>query len=141
MKPESYFIARSIPEPNSGCWLWELQLNKQGYGRMRDGGRKLLAHRAAYATFVCDIPEGLVLDHKCRVHMCINPEHLEPVTHRENILRGEGAAARLSKQTHCKHGHEFTPENTSYIFGRWRQCKKCSLDRLKKWVAGKRSSR
>ncbi len=72
------------------CWLWTGSKN-DGYGKFRPvaNQRPVLAHRYAYELLVGPIPRDLTLDHLCRVHSCVNPEHLEPVTRRENILRGK----------------------------------------------------
>jgi hypothetical protein len=82
---------------------------------------ELLAHRLAYRALRGDIPEGLVLDHLCRNPSCVNPEHLEPVTHRINTLRGISPPAIQAKQTHCKYGHEFNEANTRWSSGKKRQ--------------------
>lgn len=107
------------PEPNSGCWLWAGAVGDHGYGTFstRDatrprGSRTLLAHRVVYEREIGPIPAGLELDHLCRMRGCVNPSHLEPVTHRENGLRGNGVGAIHAKQSHCVNGHEFTEENT-----------------------------
>lgn len=114
-----------IPEPNSGCWLWLGAINHDGYGRLRIDGHSWFVHRLAYEILVGPIPKGLELDHKCRVRCCANPGHLEPVTHHENIMRGEGEAARHARKTHCKHGHRFTPENTYVDPKGYRICRQC----------------
>lgn len=75
------------------CWLWERGTNG-GYGMYWFRGRNIAAHRFAYEALVGPIPEGLELDHTCRVKRCVNPAHLEPVTHRENILRGANWGCR-----------------------------------------------
>lgn len=106
------FWDRVFPEPNSGCWLWLGNCSYQGYGSFSSGGKNRPAHRWSYERFVGLIPAGLVIDHLCRVRCCVNPDHLEPVSNRENILRGYGAPALNATKTHCIHGHEFTPENT-----------------------------
>lgn len=94
----------------TGCWLWTSAKDRDGYGTFFEGrGLEQRAHRFAYKHFVRPVPKGLVLDHLCSVKHCVNPEHLEAVTNRENILRGRRP---LGERTHCKHGHEFTPENT-----------------------------
>ncbi len=113
------------PEPNSGCWLWTggLRDKKEGYGGLGWGGKSWRSHRLVYTLLVGPIPAELDIDHKCRNRLCCNPEHLEAVTRRENILRGEGIAAARSAQTHCNKGHELTPENT-YIY-RGRNCRAC----------------
>lgn len=104
-----------LSSPN-GCWLWTGSRITSGYGRItftEDGRERLVvAHRWSYEALVGPIPDGLVLDHLCRVRHCVNPAHLEPVTQFENVMRGFGVGALASRQTHCVHGHEFTPENT-----------------------------
>lgn len=79
------------------CWRWRGSIQANGYGRFRANGKTTYAHRAAYALFVGPIPDGLGLDHLCRNRWCVNPEHLEPVTQRENIRRG--AQTKLSKES------------------------------------------
>src|SRR5690349_9784178 len=96
-------------------------------------------HRVAYERLVGPIPDGLALDHLCRVRHCINPDHLEPVTWRENILRGASEVARLAARTACSKGHEFTPENTRINNGA-RACRRCDREnkraqRIRKAVA------
>lgn len=77
--------------PFCSCWLFVEagRENRNGYGRMYWQGRELMAHRLSYEAHVGPIPDGLLLDHKCRMRCCVNPEHLEPVTVQENTLRGE----------------------------------------------------
>lgn len=110
--PAPRFWAR-VDKSSSDCWLWAGKLNNRGYGVLPVGRRSLceartaLAHRFAYELLVGPIPEGLQLDHLCRVRHCVNPAHLEPVTPRENTRR-----AAPANKTHCKYKHKFTPENT-----------------------------
>jgi hypothetical protein len=109
----------------SGCWLWTGPLNNKGYGT--HGGP--LAHRMFYIRFVGEVPDGMELDHTCRITQCVNPAHLEPVTHTENVRRGivgEVNAKRQRAKTHCKRGHEFTPENTAIDHRGHRACRQCS---------------
>ena len=112
----------SIPEPNTGCWLWTGCISESGYGSMGDTGR---AHRVSYQVHVGPIPSGKVLDHLCRVRCCINPDHLEPVTQLENVRRGR----KVDLSEKCLRGHEFSPENTRLYVrkdGRIkRQCAQC----------------
>jgi hypothetical protein len=79
--------------------------NGNGYGHAERNGIQMNAHRAAWIDRYGPIPEGLVVDHLCRNKACVNTDHLEPVTNRENLLRGVGFAATKAKQTHCIHGH------------------------------------
>ena len=72
----------------TGCWIWQRARNREGYGCIKSNGILLRAHRVAYEIVKGPIPEGLTIDHLCRVRACINPDHLEPVTGRENTLRG-----------------------------------------------------
>jgi predicted transcriptional regulator len=80
--------SRYIPEPNSGCWIWLGHIKKNGYGSLTIGEKNFQAHRLSYEAHVGKIPEDKVLDHKCKLRCCCNPDHLEPVTQRENFLRG-----------------------------------------------------
>ena len=110
------------------CWLWTSTTSTKGYGRFYLNGRTVTAHRYAYG----DIPDGLVLDHLCRVRPCVRRSHLEPVTETVNILRGFGSPALNAQKTHCKYGHEFTPENTvPNNHGRSRWCRECGRRRFR----------
>ena len=72
-----------------GCWLWQGATNRDGYGLTRPTGDKLrVAHRVIYEMLVGSVPEGMVIDHLCRVPACVNPEHLEVVTQQQNVKRG-----------------------------------------------------
>ena len=121
-------------EKTDTCWIWIAALGGgHGYGMIRspEGRKMLLAHRVAYELLVGPIPPGLELDHLCRNRRCVNPEHLEPVTHRENILRGDSPPAHQVKITHCPRGHEYTAGNT-YWQGRKRSCLRCRRDRARR---------
>lgn len=107
------FEARFIPVTESGCWLWTGAENGVGYGMFWNPFRKKMecAHRFAYEWIKGDIPKGLHLDHLCRVPCCVNPDHLECVTHRENMLRSDSMSGIYARRTHCKHGHPFSGDN------------------------------
>lgn len=106
------------------CWLYARYTDPKGYGRLKlniDGKwTTFLPHRVMYENIVGPIAKGLVLDHLCRVPSCINPEHLEPVTHRINILRGIGPTAINAKKSHCIQGHILTQGNSRRI------CQSCN---------------
>lgn len=115
---------RSEPDAN-GCWVWKAYRDRHGYGHISVYGRRsLLAHRVSYEAFVGEIPQGLTLDHLCRNRACVNPAHLEPVTARENSLRGASPAANYARQTECLRGHPFDEANT-YIWNGSRICRAC----------------
>jgi hypothetical protein len=113
------------------CWLWTASVNHDGYGKFSYKKRTFWVHRLSYLAIIGEIPEGMPLDHLCRVRNCVNPDHLEPVTNKENILRGEGPSAQNAKKTHCPQGHKYNKENTYiYKFTQKRACRMC--DKLKK---------
>lgn len=114
------------------CWQWT-GTNQNGYGIVgghRKGNWKY-CHRFSYELLRAEIPEGLHIDHLCRNKLCLNPWHLEPVTQRENNLRGMSPPAINARKTHCESGHEFTPENTLRTGPekKFRTCKACSRTR------------
>lgn len=123
-------------EPFSGCWLWNGRLNKDGYGRTADDK---LAHRVSYTLLKGAIPDGLELDHLCRVRCCVSPDHLEPVTQAENFRRSmpntqairKWTADRAARTTHCPYGHEYSAENTFLKRG-MRNCRECHRRRNRK---------
>ena len=119
-----------------GCWVWTGSVKKNGYGQFKYGGRQgkmMYPHRVMYELMVGIIPSGLELDHLCRNKLCINPQHLEPVTHRENVLRGISPPALCATKTHCPHGHEYNQKNT-YVRpdGKGKFCIVCSRGRWHK---------
>jgi len=108
------------------CWIWIACQVSQGYGRYHYQGETQSAHCVAYAALVGPIPEGMELDHLCRVRNCVNPNHLEPVTNRENVRRGSiGGATAI----HCKHGHRWTEETTRIDSSGTKRCRVCCLAR------------
>jgi hypothetical protein len=125
--PLDRFESKVIPEPNTGCWLWVGATDRNGYGSFR-GEKPLInvkPHRWSYEHFVGPIPEGLTLDHKCETPQCVNPAHLQPVTLRENILRGStNASAVNARRSLCVHGHRLVPSPFPSESGR-RRCMQC----------------
>lgn len=97
--------------PFSTCWHWLGALDRDGYAQFRLEGRAPMAHRVAYEHFVGPIGGGLEIDHLCKNRSCVNPVHLQPVPHAENVRRGD-AGKWLAQKTHCPSGHRYSPENT-----------------------------
>jgi hypothetical protein len=116
---------------SSGCWIWLGWKNELGYGWTHFNGRKESVHRTAYTILVGAVPEGLHLDHLCRQRDCFNPDHLEPVTCAENLLRGAGPSARNAHKTHCWRGHEFSESNTWLEKNGARHCRACNRIRMR----------
>lgn len=110
------------------CWVWTAHTDEKGYGTFSVYPKMLKAHRYAYETLVGSVPEDRVLDHLCRNPACVNPDHLEVVTNRENILRGVSIVAVCAKVTHCPQGHPYDSLNTRLYQGR-RYCKACQRKR------------
>lgn len=109
----------------TGCWEWIGSLTPAGYGSYWLDGSLYAAHRVAYEFAAGPIPAGLVIDHKCRNRKCVKPSHLEPVTMRENILRGIAPSALHATQTECVNGHPFDAENTRIIMRGHREVRAC----------------
>jgi HNH endonuclease len=112
-----------IQPASTGCWLWTSALSDDGYGRFWLDGGPQQAHRAAYELLVGAIPDGLTIDHLCRVRHCVNPDHMEPVTIGENVRRAR------SLITHCPQGHEYVGHNVRLFSrpdgGYARGCREC----------------
>ena len=135
---ERRFWEKVDKNSSGGCWLWGAYVRPNGYGQFKAGHRVVKAHRFAYELLVGPIPaetpdgQRAVLDHLCRVRRCVNPAHLEVVSHAENCLRGESLNAKNARKTHCVHGHEFDDANT-YVtkLGR-RRCRRCRRDGMRR---------
>lgn len=126
-----YFMEKVAVAPD-GCWLWQGRQNRNGYGRLyvRGSGGDQMAHRYAYTAAVGLIPEGYQLDHLCRVRHCVNPEHLEPVTQRENLLRGETVTAQSAAAEACPAGHSYSGDNLYVNRKGHRYCRTCHRERV-----------
>ena len=125
-------------DQQTGCWLWTASLKPNGYGQRWDGYKLTWAHRAVYEALRGAIPQGLVLDHLCRIPRCVNPEHLEAVTPLVNAQRGIGQGNPVLKnKTRCLRGHEFTEENTYLAPNRkysTRVCRLCARLRQRDFI-------
>ena len=116
----------------NGCWDWVGAATRDGYCQFcvpRSGKkvRQVYAHRYVYELHNGAIPDGMELDHLCKNRSCVNPGHLEPVTHKQNMERGFHAT-----KTHCKHGHELTDDNLVRGLPN-RRCLTCDRDRKSRW--------
>jgi hypothetical protein len=131
------FVDKS--ESTTACWLWtgtRTTGRASGYGGFSVGGRPMPAHRFSYQLHHGSIPDGLVIDHLCRTPSCVRPDHLEAVENRTNVIdRGAGPFAAKARATHCKNGHEWTPENTWIRMDSatgTRNCRACKRERMRR---------
>lgn len=135
---EDRFWSKVSVGPTGECWLWTAALDRDGYGRFSIQRKERRAHRIAYELAVGTIPDGLVVDHLCRVVACCNPAHLEVVTSPENTRRGftfrrENGLLLAAQRPECANGHKY--EEGSYLMrrGKYRVCKACNRDRQIRW--------
>lgn len=119
------------------CWVWNKCRNNNGYGQIGINGKTKLAHRVSYEEYVGQIPEGLGLDHLCRVRACIRPDHMEPVTQQENCKRGLGGKYPRNI-THCPRGHVYDEANTR-SYKNLRNCRACNRAACKQYREKKRN--
>ena len=118
----------SVLDEQSGCILWIGGLDSLGYGKTAMNGFSIKAHRAAWCLKHGEIPKDRELDHKCRTRRCINTDHLELVTHRENVIRGEAPTAINARKTHCVKGHLLAGSNMRQRSDGGRRCRTCERD-------------
>lgn len=117
------FFGHVMPITESGCWIWMGSTSPKGYGKFNIPDRTTMVHRLSYEHFKGSIPQGVSIDHVCRVRCCVNPDHLHLCSNQENVLSGYGVTAVNARKTHCPKGHAYTKENTRYYEGR--NCREC----------------
>lgn len=129
---------RNIRQDPSGCWIWTGRVGTHGYGEIQAEGRRWTVPRLMYSLLVEPLAPEQQPDHRCRVRSCVNPAHLEPVTLRENVLRGNSPAAVNARKTHCPQGHLYNEGNTYRRPGtghrQCRECMRCHQRRNRYWV-------
>lgn len=114
--------------PETGCWEWIGSLTApNGYAQIGINGDKIVVHNLVYELLIGKMDDGLEPDHICLIKRCVNPEHIEPVTHSENVKR---AQSLLPKKTHCPSGHEYVGDNL-YVNPNteFKHCRKCQSER------------
>lgn len=123
MTPEQErFLTHVSPEPNTGCWLWTAAVDRGGYGLFKATPKMVRAPKYSYEMHVGSVPEGLQIDHLCRARSCVNPDHLEPVTPKENTRR---SPIHCGSRTHCPQGHPLSGDNLYKDPSGKRRCRKC----------------
>lgn len=138
---EERFHTKYEKDPESGCWNWKKGIYARGYGRFRAYRKQHRAHRVSWEIHHGKpIPKSLVIDHLCENTRCVNPDHLEAVTQRENILRGNAPAAANVHKTHCPYGHPYDEENTYITTTGKRFCRTCGRRRTKAWHAKQKAT-
>lgn len=121
------------PAPHD-CWIWLGGKTDGGYGRFWACGRSWKAHVISYAILIgIDVPEGQELDHTCKNPSCVNPRHLEPVSHKINVLRGSAPTAINARRRTCVSGHDLSGQNLYLYKGKHRHCKICRAARLREY--------
>ena len=119
-----------MPVPESGCHLWIGAITDSGYGVITRKGKRFRVHRLVYERERGAVLNGLQLDHLCRVRCCVNPEHLEVVTSRENTYRGMSPLAQHANKTNCPKGHPYSEGNLVFMLNERKPCRRCRICRL-----------
>lgn len=136
--PRTLYMPRSLWERierwtdrSGGCWVWTHWLDQDGYAHASYEGKRVRVHRWSWEQVNGPVPPGLELDHLCRTRGCVRPDHLQAVSHRENMMRGVAPSAVNAKKTQCKHGHPFSGENLILQIDGRRSCRTCTNRRAR----------
>lgn len=138
--PRRRLIVRTNFDRRTGCWTY-LAVDRNGYGKATVDRRTVQVHRWAYEITNGPVPTALTLDHLCRNRACWNPDHLEPVTMRVNVLRGDGPTADNARKDVCVHGHELTGDNIRRRSGARSHHRECLTCHRRRKVEQKRRAR
>lgn len=139
--PHERVLSR-IAVSDADCWDF-VGATARGYGRVTVGSvadgtrRQRYAHAVVYEALVGPIPAGHEPDHLCGNTRCVNPEHIEYVTHRENVRRGDSPAGRAARTTHCPQGHAYDEANT-HVYRGMRRCRACGREHSRRYHRARR---
>lgn len=125
-------------DASAPCWVWTASTKGNGYGQVKHPDRKspMFAHRVAYEMLTGESLEGVTIDHLCKNTLCVNPDHLQPVSMATNVLRSSSPPARNAIKTHCPRGHELSDGNL--VKDRGRRCKTCHRDKMRAYSRGEK---
>jgi hypothetical protein len=134
LTPMQRFENYCMPEPNTGCTIWIGSLSR-GYGKFKVNKKRVIAHKWRWEQINGPVPDGLELDHKCRLMPCVDEHHLEPVTPEVNKSRSDTPWAINARKTHCPSGHPLSDDNllkSKLAIGQ-RVCRTCDIERQRRW--------
>jgi len=120
------FFDKVVFYSDSTCWEWIGAKRRDGYGNFMINGKMIQAHRYSYELYNGTLIQGLVIDHLCRHTSCVNPDHLDQISRKENVLRGISPAAINYRKSHCNNGHPLSGDNL-WVGKKGRRCKTCNM--------------
>lgn len=131
----SKFTLKYFINQETGCWEWTAGKSSDGHAMMYLEGKMIYAHRWSYEYYNTVIPSKYIIDHLCRVRHCVNPNHLEAVTSKENVRRGDHSRMGWNnkEKTHCPNNHEYSKENTYIKNKKYRVCATCAKEQSKNY--------